>query len=111
MEKENLEEKKDKNKSEEEIKETQENNSEENKDNEKKLSPEEEIENAKKNDPIKLAIDNAKNYNLTKDDIETYKKIALDAVNSAFDFADTQPWPKGEDALEEVYVNYPREVN
>ena len=73
--------------------------------------PEEEIENAKKNDPIKLAIDNAKNHNLTKDDIETYKKIALDAVNSAFDFADTQPWPKGEDALEEVYVNYPREVN
>ena len=47
MEKENLEEKKDKNKSEEEIKETQENNSEENKDNEKKLSPEEEIENLK----------------------------------------------------------------
>ena len=42
MEKENLEEKKDKNKSEEEIKETQ-----ENKDNEKKLSPEEEIENLK----------------------------------------------------------------
>ena len=73
--------------------------------------PEEEIENAKKNDPIKLAIDNAKNYNLSKDDIETYKKIAFDAVNSAFDFADTQPWPKGEDALEEVYVNYPREVN
>ena len=47
MEKENLEEKKDKNKSEEEIKETQENNSDENKDNEKKLSPEEEIENLK----------------------------------------------------------------
>ena len=47
MEKGNLEEKKDKNKSEEEIKETQENNSEENKDNEKKLSPEEEIENLK----------------------------------------------------------------
>ena len=42
MEKENLEEKKDKNKSEEEIKETQ-----KNKDNEKKLSPEEEIENLK----------------------------------------------------------------
>ncbi len=47
MEKENLEEKKDKNKSEEEIKETQENNSDENKDNEKKLSPKEEIENLK----------------------------------------------------------------
>ena len=68
-------------------------------------------ENAKKNDPIKLAIDNAKNHNLTKDDIETHKKNALDAVNSAFDFADTQPWPKGEDALQEVYVNYPKEVN
>ena len=73
--------------------------------------PQEEIENAKKNDPIKLAIDNAKNHNLTKDDIERYKKNALDAVNSAFDFADTQPWPKGEDALQEVYVNYPKEVN
>ena len=64
-----------------------------------------------RSDPIKLAIDNAKNHNLTKDDIERYKKNALDDVNSAFDFADTQPWPKGEDALQEVYVNYPKEVN
>ena len=59
--------------------------------------PQEEIEKAKKNDPIKLAIYNAKNYNLSKDDIETYKKIAFDTVNSAFDLTDTQPWPK-EDA-------------
>ena len=28
-----------------------------------------------KNDPIKLAIDNAKNHNLTKDDIEKYKRM------------------------------------
>ena len=41
------------------------------------------------------------------------KRIQADAlkeVNEAFDFAETQPWPKPEDALEEVYVNYPREL-
>ena len=32
-------------------------------------------------------------------------------VDKAFDFADTQPWPQPEDALEEVYVNYPVEIN
>ena len=31
--------------------------------------------------------------------------------DNAFDFADTQPWPQPEDALEEVYVNYPVEIN
>ena len=35
---------------------------------------------------------------------------ALKEVNDAFDFAETQPWPNPEDALEEVYVNYPREL-
>ena len=44
---------------------------------------------------------------------ETSNKIineVKEEVDKAFDFADTQPWPQPEDALEEVYVNYPVEI-
>ena len=40
---------------------------------------------------------------------EKIQNEALTEVNNAFAYADTQPWPKPEDALEEVYVNYPSE--
>ena len=73
--------------------------------------PKEELENAKKNDPIKIAKENATNYELDISEIVKIQNEALAEVNNAFTYADTQPWPKPEDALEEVYVNYPPEYN
>ena len=73
--------------------------------------PKEELENAKKNDPIKIAKENATNYELDISEIAKIQNEALAEVNNAFTYADTQPWPKPEDALEEVYVNYPQEYN
>ena len=73
--------------------------------------PKEELENAKKNDPIKIAKENATNYELDISEIAKIQNEALVEVNNAFTYADTQPWPKPEDALEEVYVNYPPEYN
>ena len=73
--------------------------------------PQEEIDKAKKNDPIKLAKENSSKYGLNKNDLEKIINEAKEEVDKAFDFADTQPWPKPEDALEEVYVNYPVEIN
>ena len=73
--------------------------------------PKEELENAKKNDPIKIAKENATNYELDISEIAKIQNEALAEVNNAFTYADTQPWPKPEDALEEVYVNYPSEYN
>ena len=73
--------------------------------------PKEELENAKKNDPIKIAKENATNYELDISEITKIQNEALAEVNNAFTYADTQPWPKPEDALEEVYVNYPPEYN
>ena len=72
--------------------------------------PLEEIEEAKKNDPIKKSIEMAFEYNISPEEIKKIQSDALNEVNEAFDFAETQPWPKPEDALEEVYVNYPREL-
>ena len=73
--------------------------------------PKEELENAKKNDPIKIAKENATNYELDISEIAKIQNEALAEVNNAFTYADSQPWPKPEDALEEVYVNYPPEYN
>ncbi len=73
--------------------------------------PQEEIDKAKKNDPIKLAKENSSKYGLNKNDLEKIINEAKEEVDKAFDFADTQPWPQPEDALEEVYVNYPVEIN
>ena len=73
--------------------------------------PQEEIDKAKQNDPIKLAKENSSKYGLNKNDLEKIINEAKEEVDKAFDFADTQPWPKPEDALEEVYVNYPVEIN
>ncbi len=73
--------------------------------------PQEEIDKAKQNDPIKLAKENSSKYGLNKNDLEKIINEAKEEVDKAFDFADTQPWPQPEDALEEVYVNYPAEIN
>ena len=73
--------------------------------------PPEEIDKAKQNDPIKLANENSSKYGLNKNDLEKIINEAKEEVDKAFDFADTQPWPQPEDALEEVYVNYPVEIN
>ena len=73
--------------------------------------PQEEIDKAKQNDPIKLAKENSSKYGLNKNDLEKIINEAKEEVDTAFDFADTQPWPQPEDALEEVYVNYPVEIN
>ena len=73
--------------------------------------PQEEIDKAKQNDPIKLAKENSFKYGLNKNDLEKIINEAKEEVDKAFDFADTQPWPQPEDALEEVYVNYPVEIN
>ena len=73
--------------------------------------PQEEIDKAKQNDPIKLAKENSSKYGLNKNDLEKIINEAEEEVDKAFDFADTQPWPQPEDALEEVYVNYPVEIN
>ena len=40
-------------------------------------------------------------------EIEKIKAEALNNVQEAFIFASKQSWPKPEDALEDVYVNYP----
>ena len=72
--------------------------------------PQEEIDKAKQNDPIKLAKENSSKYGLNKNDLEKIINEAKEDVDKAFDFADTQPWPQPEDALEEVYVNYPVEI-
>ena len=72
--------------------------------------PQEEIDKAKQNDPIKLAKENSSKYGLNKNDLEKIINEAKEEVDNAFDFADTQPWPQPEDALEEVYVNYPVEI-
>mgnify|MGYP005734109211 FL=1 len=72
--------------------------------------PQEEIDKAKQNDPIKLAKENSSKYGLKKNDLEKIINEAKEEVDKAFDFADTQPWPQPEDALEEVYVNYPVEI-
>ena len=71
--------------------------------------PKKEIEEAKNNDPIKLAIENSINHGLNADKLEEIKNIALNEVNEAFEYAETQPWPDPEDALKEVYVSYPKE--
>ena len=73
--------------------------------------PQEEIDKAKQNDPIKLAKENSSKYGLNKNDLEKIIIEVKEEVDKAFDFADTQPWPQPEDALEEVYVNYPVEIN
>ena len=73
--------------------------------------PQEEIDKAKQNDPIKLAKENSSKYGLNKNNLEKIINEAKEEVDKAFDFADTQPWPQPEDALEEVYVNYPMEIN
>ena len=73
--------------------------------------PQEEIDKAKQNDPIKLAKENSSKYGLNKNDLEKIINEAKEEVDKAFDFAKTQPWPQPEDALEEVYVNYPVEIN
>ena len=73
--------------------------------------PQEEIDKAKQNDPIKLAKENSSKYGLNKNDLEKIINEAKEEVDKAFDFADTQPWPQPEEALEEVYVNYPVEIN
>ena len=73
--------------------------------------PQEEIDKAKQNDPIKLAKENSSKYGLNKNDLEKIINEVKEEVDKAFDFADTQPWPQPEDALEEVYVNYPVEIN
>ena len=73
--------------------------------------PQEEIDKAKQNDPIKLAKENSSKYGFNKNDLEKIINEAKEEVDKAFDFADTQPWPQPEDALEEVYVNYPVEIN
>ena len=73
--------------------------------------PQEEIDKAKQNDPIKLVKENSSKYGLNKNDLEKIINEAKEEVDKAFDFADTQPWPQPEDALEEVYVNYPVEIN
>ena len=73
--------------------------------------PQEEIDKAKQNDPIKLPKENSSKYGLNKNDLEKIINEAKEEVDKAFDFADTQPWPQPEDALEEVYVNYPVEIN
>ena len=73
--------------------------------------PQEEIDKAKQNDPIKLAKENSSKDGLNKNDLEKIINEAKEEVDKAFDFADTQPWPQPEDALEEVYVNYPVEIN
>ena len=67
--------------------------------------PQEEIDKAKQNDPIKLAKENSSKYGLNKNDLEKIINEAKEEVDKAFDFADTQPWPQPEDALEEVYVS------
>ena len=72
--------------------------------------PQEEIDKAKQNDPIKLAKENSSKYGLNKNDLEKIINEAKEEVDKAFDFANTQPWPQPEDALEEVYVNYPVEI-
>ena len=72
--------------------------------------PKEEIDKAKQNDPIKLAKENSSKYGLNKNDLEKIINEVKEEVDKAFDFADTQPWPQPEDALEEVYVNYPVEI-
>ncbi len=72
--------------------------------------PQEEIDKAKQNDPIKLAKENSSKYGLNKNDLEKIINEVKEEVDKAFDFADTQPWPQPEDALEEVYVNYPVEI-
>ena len=71
--------------------------------------PKEEIEKAKENDPIKLALENCKKNGLEFSEVEKIKNDAIFEVDEAFKYAETQPWPDPEDALEEVYVNYPRE--
>ena len=71
--------------------------------------PKEEIEKAKANDPIKLALDNCKKNGLEFSEVEKIKNEAIFEVDEAFKYAEIQPWPEPEDALEEVYVNYPRE--
>ena len=73
--------------------------------------PQEEIDKAKQNDPIKLAKEYSSKYGLNKNDLQKIINEAKEEVDKAFDFADTQPWPQPEDALEEVYVNYPVEIN
>ena len=73
--------------------------------------PQEEIDKAKQNDPIKLAKENSSKYDLSENDLEKIINEAKVEVDKAFDFADAQPWPQPEDALEEVYVNYPVEIN
>ena len=73
--------------------------------------PQEEIDKAKQNDPIKLAKENSSKYGLNENDLEKIINEAKVEVDKAFDFAEAQPWPQPEDALEEVYVNYPVEIN
>ena len=65
---------------------------------------------AKKNDPIKIALEKAIDYKFSSNEINNLKKQALNDVEEAFKFAETQPWPKPEDSLNDVYVNYPKNL-
>jgi Pyruvate/2-oxoglutarate dehydrogenase complex, dehydrogenase (E1) component, eukaryotic type, alpha subunit len=46
---------------------------------------------------------------LNADEVEEIKNIALNEVNDAFKYDETQRWPDREDAIIEVYVSYPKE--
>ena len=66
-----------------------------------------EIKDAKKNDPIDLAFKVSQKFGFNEVEIEKIKAESLNNVQEAFIFASKQSWPKPEDALEDVYVNYP----
>jgi len=69
--------------------------------------PPEEIAEAKKRDPVLLARERAAQMGLNADALAKMEAEVHQEVDDAFAAAEKDPWPEPEDALKDVYVDYP----
>jgi acetoin:2,6-dichlorophenolindophenol oxidoreductase subunit alpha len=69
--------------------------------------PAEEMAEARKRDPLTLFRKKARERGLEAASLTTIEAEVSKAVEEAFSYAETQPFPNPEEALEDVYVRYP----
>jgi pyruvate dehydrogenase E1 component alpha subunit len=75
-----------------------------------KYRTKEEVEEYKRRDPIEQVLDTIKENNiLTEEEIDGIIKKVKKQVDDAVKFAEESPWPDGQDAFKDVYVqeDYP----
>jgi pyruvate dehydrogenase E1 component alpha subunit len=69
--------------------------------------PAEEMTEARKRDPLKLFKDKSSERGLDLSLLTAIESEVQQAVDEAFAYAETQPFPNPEETLEDVYVRYP----